>query len=216
MISLIQNEDVTLVMDDLVIPAADVAHFVSFSDASEAVSRLGTTMQSRIEAAEKTGFEKGFGMGRTQGLEKAGAEVSQHLLMLQEKAARQERRMQDSVAQLAVQIVRKIAENLGPAETVAALAATASRELLTGGWLVVQVHPSVLEIVEANLAYLQNDPEIVCRVEIRADESLKPFDCLLETEFGTTVAGLDGQLESLEKIFRPAGNPDRVGETSGA
>jgi len=85
------------------------------------------------------------------------------------------------------------------------MAETAARELLTGDTLAILVHPSVLDSVRQRLHHTQQDfSDPVCRIEIRSDDSLKPFDCLLETEFGTTVASLDEQLACLEKVLQQA------------
>lgn len=204
MISLIKNKELTLLTDEPVIAAADVLHVETLSDAGTQFAEMLEKLQTQVEQAEKKGFEKGFEFGRIKGQEKAAEEASQHLLMLTQQAADQKLVLQSSVAQLALQVVSKIAESIGAADTVAAIAETASRDLIVDEALTVYVHPSVLVSVEQRFQQMQdNSDDMRYRVEIRGDDNLKDFDCLLETEFGTTVASLDQQLACLEKVLQP-------------
>ena len=202
MITLIENNKLSLQTDNPIISKTDVPHIQSLSAAGSKMRAMVDGLGTQIKQSERNGYAKGFETGRLKGHEKAKAEVSQLMLFLTRQAAVEKRALQSNVALLSMQVVRKIAAALGPEETVAALVETAARQLLGGEELSIFVHPTALEAVQQRMHILKRETgDSNSWISVYSDNNLSPFDCLLKTGFGTTVAGLDQQLSCLEKAL---------------
>ncbi len=207
MITLIKNNELSLQTDNPVIAKNDVPHLRSISVAGNKIKTIVEGLEIQVKQSERQGYATGFEKGRLLGHEKAQAEVSQLMALLARKAADDKLELRNSVALLSMQVVRKIAEALGPEETVAALVETAARQLLSGETMTISVHPSAMESVKHKMHLLKKETGNTAWIKVCSDNSLGRFDCLLKTGFGTTVASLDQQLNSLEKALRAPVTP---------
>ena len=104
-------------------------------------------------------------------------------------------RLRGQAATLALEIVRRIAVDLGPDATVAALAERAVRDLLPEEPIRVRVAAERVGAVSARLWPIHG------RVEVAAEPGLDPDECLIDTPSGHVRAGLAVQLAALEKAF---------------
>lgn len=209
--SLINAEGVTVVTDRPVIPAAEVGALATALDAARRLSELHERAEERVRAAEeearKTGHRKGLAVGAATAVER----LSERLLVLERETEREREALRGRAIDNALDIVRRIAASLGDAETLAALALAAARELLPCGAIVVQVHPDRFEGVRGRLESLRRAGEsgggtgaepapadVALHVEI--ETSLEPGECRLRSSNGATVlAGLETQLRRIER-----------------
>lgn len=199
--SLINAEGVTVVTDRPVIPAAEVDALSTALDAARRLSELHERAEERVRAAEeearKTGHRKGLAVGAATAVER----LSERLLVLERETEREREALRGRAIDNALDIVRRIAASLGDAETLAALALAAARELLPCGAIVVQVHPDRFEGVRGRLESLRRAGEpadVALHVEI--ETSLEPGECRLRSSNGATVlAGLETQLRRIER-----------------
>ncbi|WP_457671021.1 FliH/SctL family protein [Thiolapillus sp.] len=208
-VTLIQDPMLSLASDKLVIPATELPAVLDAVDLASNLARLLNEEKHRIEAAERDGFENGYERGREEGLRQALDDLSTGLKALSEKMDRREDELQRSVARLAIEIVRKIAVEVGAREMVVSLAQTAARELVSTERIVVAVHPKMLETVVEQLR-MPTGKAGYQRLEVQADDALDPFDCVLHTKSGSVVAGLDAQLENLQRVLEEAGEKSAV------
>lgn len=184
-------------------------------DASALVARLQALWQAesgRIEAAEESARRRGRAEGEERARVSAEAALAERLAALahQAEAARDEARQQ--VAALALQVVRKLLGGLPLAESQAALALQAARELLPARVWRLAVHPDAAPALRERVARLgPEERAALAGGEVVEDASLAPDDCRLDTEFGSARAGLEAQLDRLAAawgvVLPPAGGP---------
>jgi len=169
-------------------------------DQADALARIVSEQEARIETAEREGFEAGFEKGQSEGYEAALEHIAVKLVALTKDAAASREQLRDQSVELALSIVRKIAEGIGTSETVAALATSAARQLAPHEPIVLRVHPDVEQEIRVRLVASSRPAKQF--IDIIADSSLAESDCVLETEFGQIKAGLETQLNVLhQKLY---------------
>lgn len=178
----------TLLTERAIIPAADVA---SLDTAVELIEALEAHRAVVARAARAEGFEA----GRAEGLERAAARTAEILAETHRILDAERERLRGQTAALALEVVRRIAANLGPDATVAALAERAVRDLLPEEPIRVRVAAERVGAVAARLWPIHE------RVEVSAEPGLDPDECLIDTPSGHVRAGLAVQLAALEKAF---------------
>lgn len=155
----------------------------------EALALVATASDAARDEARKEGFAAGVREGR----DKLAAELTR----LAADGAREREALRDSVAALALEVVKKVAGELASDEVLSRLAATAARDLINPEQLTLIVHPEQRDAVRERLAAVA--PDVRC--EVREDATLSPDACVLETEHGAVDASLDAQLERLAKAW---------------
>ena len=178
----------TVLSERAVIPAADV---VRLDTAVELVASLEAHCEAVARAARAEGFES----GRAEGLERAAARTAEILAETHRVLDAERDRLRGQSAALALEIVRRIAVELGPDATVAALAERAVRDLLPAEPIRVRGAAERVGAVTARLWPIHE------RVEVAAEPGLDPDECLIDTPSGHVRAGLAVQLAALEKAF---------------
>lgn len=178
----------TLLSERSIIPAADAPLL-------ETAVELVTTIETHRDAVARAARAEGFEAGRVEGLERAAAHTAQILAETHRVLDAERDRLRGQAAGLALEIVRRIAVELGPDATVAALAERAVRDLLPEEPIRVRVAADRVGAVSARLWPIQE------RVEVAAEPGLGPDECLIDTPSGHVRAGLSVQLAALEKAF---------------
>lgn len=182
---------VTLLSERAIIPAADVAPLHS-------VAELVAAVETHRDAVARAARAEGFEAGRAEGLERAAARTAEVLAETHRVLDAERDRLRGQAAALALDIVRRIAVELGPDATVAALAERAVRDLLPQEPIRVRVAAERVGTVSARLWPIHE------RVEVAAEPGLDPDECLIDTPSGHVRAGLAVQLAALEKAFARA------------
>jgi len=198
-IALLHDPVITLATDQLVLRADEVQPVRDAVQLAERVTQHLEETEEQLNLARQRAHDEGYAAGKAAGLQAGREEIAGELTTLMAAAYQQRLALQGSVARLAIQVVRKVAGEIGATEIVAGLAQTAAGELASGTSLRLWVHPTVVESVRARLNSATEANAL--HVEIRADETLDPFDCTLSTDCGETVAGLDDQLKRLEMVL---------------
>ena len=231
LIALVNTSRVTLATDELVVPAEQVRSLTDAIEAARELSSLHERESARLRAAEEEARERGWHEGFAEGDEKAAERLSERLVTLGERAEREREALRRQATGNALDIVRRIAATLGEADTLAALAAEAARELIPSGGVTVQVRPDMVEPVRARLAVtacgqrsgqsgeiggdagvgagedVTSGPDgehaFAAALVVVADDSLEPGQCRLRGGDGLAVlAGLETQLRNLERLVR--------------
>ena len=148
--------------------------------------------QAQAEA-ENSGFKNG--------MNNAKAEKAEALMQLEYEAAKRWSQLEDSIVQLAISVVRRIAFRLGSENFMPALAETALAEVKKCGQVVLRVSPLSVSSVAKHLNNQVLTSTNLVSLEIRSDASLDEFACVLETDLGFVAADLDIQLVSIEKFL---------------
>lgn len=205
--ALIRNTHVNLVTNKLVLQPEDVPTFLTAIELSNELKRLIDESAEHIKLEEQRGFEVGYEEGKTEGQLAAQKEFSEKLISLSKAAAYHHENLRASVVKLAIQVVRKIAGEIGAPQIVAGIADSAAKELVSDVSLCVRVHPSSVDKVSTQLEKtMSTHTGQPIYLDVREDDSLDQFDCIIDTPFGSTIASLGDQLKRLEAVFEQTGH----------
>jgi flagellar assembly protein FliH len=164
---------------------------------------LQQEVAAAVEAARRQGLQQGLEQGKL-----AGAEALQ-----QERAAIQEairdfalrraeyfHRLERETVRLALSIARKILRREAQMDPVllAGVVRVALDQVQAGSRVVLRTVP---DAVQSWKQFWVQHPAADHPVEIVADESLQPHQCILEAEAGKTEISLDAQLGEIESGF---------------
>lgn len=200
----------SVLANQLIVPAADAP---ALADALSLAQRLQALLDgetARVQAAEKSGHAAGHAQGLADGARSAQASGAQALArtLSQVLAASQAQQaeLRDAVLTVSLLIVRRMAAQLGPETVLRALIAQALDQLCSDGLatgtppdtLVLRLHPSWLAAVREQMAPTTEG----LAIEWRADDSLGPMDCVIDTPQGRLLAGLPAQLERVQTTLQ--------------
>jgi len=189
-----QSHAATLLSDDPVVPAADLPAFRGSLELLAGAERTLAAAAQQAEALIAAARDQGFAEGRQLGEAAAAGDVRTRLFDLEVKAAQMRAAQRAEAARLAIEVVRRIAGELGSETVVSALAEKAARDLAPDTKATVKVSPAVQAAVAERLARFDG-------LTVAADPSLSDDDCVVETSFGVIRAGLKTQLAAVERAW---------------
>lgn len=184
----------TLASDDAVVPAADIAILRSANEVLLRADAIGDAVATSAEAVRLKAEATGTAAGLTAGRDAALAEAQAHLLDLTARAAADRAIARSDVSRLALEVVRRIASEVGSVEMVAALAERAAADLLPETVATVRVPIAAVAATSARLIGYAG-------LTVVADAELSDNDCIVDTLLGVSHAGLDIQLAAVEKAW---------------
>lgn len=193
-----QTEVSSLYTNDGVISADSIPLLHSACDVLAAVSTLQTSLAEKCATKHAEAFAQGLAEGRAEGREHSQDELARHMAELTATLQKDRAQTAQSVAQIALEVVRQICQSLGDTATVTALAERAARALTPQAKLTVYVNSQVLPAVQARLKVV--DPSI----EVLPADHLALTGCVLESPIGRVDASLETQLQVLEAAFAKA------------
>lgn len=180
----------TLLRDDPIVRRADVPRLRDVDGLLASATALRDDARRASEAAAEGARAAGYEAGRAEGLAAGAEAVRAELLRLAHADAARAEQQRGDLARLGLEVVRRIAADLGAPATVAALAEKAAAEIAPDTHVVVRVPPAAVEPTRARFG----DHAVV-----EADETLGETECVLATPLGEVRAGLDTQLAQLAK-----------------
>lgn len=184
-----------------VLRANEVPLFVEANELCERIEALRDEKTRYVAAAGEEARRAGLAEGREAGLRAARDELAAKLAEFAQAAAREREQLRANVAALALQVVRKIAGQIAPEATLAALAEAAARDMLPSQTMTLFVHPDHCEAVRERLAaMMQSAPHgdhASVRLDVQPDALCAPDTCRIETEHGAVDASLETQLARL-------------------
>lgn len=189
LVSLFSDERGFLGTDQLVFSADQIQRLREAADMASELSAAIDDQNQINETAQSTGFNAGFELGKRQALAEHTEELQQTLVELHLAHQRNIAEQQAACATLAVDIVRKIAGQVAPADWLYAEATTAAAELTEQSGLVLRVHSSQLAQVSERAMGSHIFDRIV------ADETVEPDGCSIETRYGKIDVDLDTQID---------------------
>lgn len=188
---------ITALTDDPIVAASDVPTFASALALLTRAGALYDDSARRAAKADEAGHAEGFERGRQEGRAAAEAETRAELFRLVVRDAEQRATRRDEIATLAIEVVRRIAADIGEEAFVAAIADRATASLAADTAAIVKVAPRDAEAVRARLSERS-------ALAVEADATLAPGDCIVETPLGRTHAGLETQLAQIDKAWTEA------------
>lgn len=187
----------TLVRDDPIVRAAEVPVLADAHRLLDAVTALHHDVREVSESAADEARTRGYTAGHAEGLAAAAASVGEELIRLAQADVERSQAQRADLARLGLEVVRRIAADLGPAEMVAALADKAAAAVAPDVQLTVRVAPAAL---------VRTRQRVGAQVTVEPDETLAPTDCVLSTPLGEVRAGLETQLAQLARQWGIAGS----------
>jgi len=160
------------------------------------------------EQAEKVGnalqdaTEKGYEEGLSQGLAAAKTQATEELRQLHERHASVVEDVKNSCAELAVDIVRKIAGNVDSDQWLAAQALHAAEEIVDYPSIKLRVSASRVTRVRELLvlsAESSGTPSLI--VGVVGDDTVSDQTCILDTGTGQIDVSLETQLSSVLELL---------------
>lgn len=191
------NRVATLATDDPVVRAGDVGALRTAAETVAAAAELHDRSEAAVATATRAGHAEGREAGLAEGRAAAAAETRAHLFAMTLALSEERARARTDVSRLALEVVRRIAGEIGDGATVAALAAKATAALLPEEVATVRVAPDAAAEVQARLRQRPG-------LSVVADGAVGPLDCLIETPLGVSHASLDVQLAAVERAWAEA------------
>jgi len=191
------------VVTDPVRASRPTASFVSGAPprASEAEKRKHT---AELERSRATAFSEGIAQGRKdaeQELINALQLVQQYATILIAERAEVSSKFESQLVSLATQMAAKIltAELTVKPELLSGIVRNALGMLGDAKQVTVRVNPQDLRMLQQQAEDFRKALSSSATLEWRADETLPPGDCMVDSELGTLDARIATQLESLKQ-----------------
>lgn len=161
-------------------------------------AKAAETMAVEAEAeARRCGYETGLAEGRAAG----AAEAARAVASLAQEVRQSLQELRASLGSLSLDVVRRIAAELGPEAMLEAIVEQAAREVLADQPLTIHVPPPAAPGVARRLWPLN------AAIEVVADAKLDSSDCIIVTPHGSIRAGLELELAALERAFAELESP---------
>jgi flagellar assembly protein FliH len=178
----------SVVTTSRVVPPQDVA---PLQDAFALLTTLRQLMDSSSQTvaaaeleAQERGYLSGYEAGKAIALEESAQKLSQSLHDLSRQLQDQRDELRDALVKLASGLVRCMAAEIAPEQVVTALAVRALEQV------VPPQPPSLMEGVRAQLSLR----ELPLPVQCLPDPTLAGLTCVVESQAGALLAGLDDML----------------------
>lgn len=188
----------TALADDPIIPAADLRLLNGAVALLNEANQVHSDIGQRADAARREAHEAGYADGHREGLEAGAGDIRSELFRLAMRDGEERRARRAEIATLALEVVRRIAGEVGDAAFVAGLADRATAALVPDTVATVRVAPAQVAQVTARLAARTG-------IVVEGDATLAADDCVVETALGHTHAGLETQLAQIETAWGQAG-----------
>ncbi len=178
--------------------------------ALEKIAELKAELEATAHARHQQGFEEGRKLGHAEGLSEIEAQVKWFASAVETLHGQQEVVMQEA-RQFVVDFSLKITERLLGAEQMQEVQIDAGQllqlvndvmnEFSNSGSYVFRVHPTGASIIEQHREKLEAQARGAA-ISVLTDPSLKPCECVVETDFGILDSTLSARLREVKNFFR--------------
>ena len=176
------------------IAASDIPHVETALELLAECRALKQRVDAQCESQQAQARAAGRAEGFDQGWRDAAAMIEQRLATVENLVASERRQHATHVGALAMQIVRQLAAEFAPAETITALIKGAVTRLVHVPPVTISLHPSIASDVAARLASTDD-------VRVVVDEKLRPDQAEMRSGNSLIDVGLDAQLRAIEPSF---------------
>lgn len=170
--------------------------FLFLREAGAAADRLGEAASKAYNSEHARGYAEGRAAG--------AAEAARLVADIRRGIDRYMGSIEGQIAELALDVVRRILGQLEVGELVVRAAEEAAVDFRRARFLKITAHPEVVDRVRSTFAGYQG-----ASVTIEADPSLAKTGCIIASEVAVVDAGIDAQLAAVAESFakRRQGNP---------
>lgn len=187
-------------------PAARVvraAELGAWRDAQQAVAAACEQAEA-IVAGAQAAYEAERERGHREGKEEASHELSANMAEQYVRVARYYDGIEDQVAGLVMQGVRRIIGGYSDHERVLHSARSALAAVRNQKQITLRLHPDNVDYVKSRSAELLADYPGVGLLDVVPDNRLAADCCVLESDIGVVEASTESQMAALEAAFRKA------------
>ena len=211
LLTLHRDTELTLATSDALVPAAQLVPLQDAFALAEHLSELLASQRQRLAEAEAEARARGEQAGHAAGVQAARAEGAQALAValaqLAQEQATQREELREALLLLAGAMVRRMTAALAPPEVLAALAERAFEHVVPQQPVRLRLPPEQVEPVRAALAAR----DLAMPVHCTGDAQLQGLQCVVESQAGVLLAGLDEVLarttDALETDRRARSSP---------
>ena len=196
LLTLHQDATLTLATTERTVPAQQVQALESALDLAAALQTLTSSARDAAaqaqQAACEQGHRDGFAAGLAQAHHEAAGQIAAALQSLAQQHQHQREELRSALVTLATAMVRCMASALAPDQVVTALALQAFEQVVPPQPVRLRLPAELVEPVRAQLA----TRELPMPVQCLADTEIHGLDCVVESQAGALLAGLDTVLAS--------------------
>ena len=196
-ISLFSDEHGFVATDQRVFSPEELSSVNQVIDQAEQLEQQLTEHDAVLTAATAAAAEKGYQEAFEQAKADASEQLAKAMRQMHESQVKELQALRNNCAEMAVDIVRKIAGTTDPLAWTQAQAEQAANDLLDEPSLKLRVHGSHAEALRKRLAMSEN--QTIKSVQV--DDTLAADACELETANGRIDIGLDTQLNAVLAAF---------------
>lgn len=208
-VTLFSDEHGFLASDQTVFSPEELKPLQNLIEQAKQLDQRLEYQKEREETAYAAARERGRLEGIAQGRAEASEENAKQLRQWHDQHSQAVEQVRESCAELAVDIVRKIAGNVKTEQWLLAQAQQAAEDVLDEVTIKLRVNTSRAEMVRTLLSKCEQS-----RISsVVADDTLSEQACVLDTGSGQIDVGLDTQLNSVLAVFE--GSMYRSGESGG-
>ena len=155
-------------------------------------------MQAEMDKAYHEAMEQGYKEGFSNAQHDFAVEINNTLI---DRAEIMDQ-LEYSLVDMLMESLKSILGDMGADRTLRAIATTALRKAGRAQFARLRVHPERVAGVQGVIHNIKEEFEGFEWIEVIADSTLKPEDCLLQTPTGILDFSLDTQLRVLEECLR--------------
>lgn len=151
----------------------------------------------RMQEASRRAYASEYAQGYDDGKAEGKAEAARLVADTTARVDRYLAGLEDEVATLALDVVRRILGEFETGELVARAARHAVADIRRAKFVKLTVHPDALDHVRGALDAMLADTEAGFAVDVEADHTLAPGACIVATDAAVVDAGIDTQLAAM-------------------
>ena len=177
----------------------DVLKLSSADNVLEYIRSIKTNEESNIKKSVRDGYEAGYKDGLKQAEKKLNDQFKTYLNEITDSIYTNRIETDQEIIELACEVTKKIASDIGPKEMLSSLAATAIQNLNNKRNLQIKVNPLHAQELQTKLdSFFKDGTGDESRIEILPDKNLGDLDIVIKTQVGETIASFDDQLRLLK------------------
>lgn len=190
----------TIIPEDGIIKADEYAALLDadgiIKDAETRAAEIIRKAEEQYELRRKEGYETGLVEGQMEIAEKMMDTVAASVDYLSDVEA--------TVVDVVTKSVRRVLGEMDSSERITSVVQNALAVARTQSKVTVRVSPNDLESVQSQLDAITRPYPTITLIDVVADSRLEPGGCILETAIGIVDAGVETQLQAIERSLARA------------
>jgi flagellar biosynthesis/type III secretory pathway protein FliH len=199
-ILLIKTKDVSCATDQYVLTQEEVKQLSSVDTLIKELKKMRDNERNKINIAEVRGFDEGYQEGYLESRNEMKTLFTEHLEATFKRIMEVHTLSQQSIIDLAFNITRKIASEIGPEAMITGIINRAVKNLKLDKTLEITVNSEIAQDIDQKLRnYLSvNNNDTYPVIEVIPDPDIGILDCIIRSDSGETEASFEQQLNALE------------------